>query len=141
MNYQQTRINPLPLPSSLGGRHLPRFSLEDFAIRSMTYSALETVVVRPGPHKPKIVSSAHGSLKHLLLCYPAYADGEYGFQSVYQDLFQKLPGSTKLTIVAHASVVGDLKDAINAANVSSRTVIVEAPDYISPWFGLKTHTL
>ena len=130
MNASQIRKNSAPLPASLGRRHLPRLTLADLGARSATFQALETVIIKPGPGKPKIVSSAHGPIRHLLLCYPAYADGEYSYQSVYADLFRKLPQTTRLTILAHPSVSDDLQAALDSAGTGSRATVVEAPDYL-----------
>lgn len=125
------RANPAPLPASLQRRNLPRVSEADFARRSAAFQTLESLVVRPGPGKPRIVSSAHGPLRRLLLCYPAYAADEYSYRAVYTDLFRKLPATTMLTILTHPTVAGDLQAALDASGAASRATVVEAPDYLS----------
>jgi hypothetical protein len=87
-------------------------------------------VKRPSPQKPRIVSSAHGSIRHVLFCYPSYAGGDDVYREVFVDLFRQLPESVELTIVAHASVVGDLEEAVEAERPDSKTTIVEAPNYL-----------
>ncbi|HYG58367.1 MAG TPA: hypothetical protein VD902_09940, partial [Symbiobacteriaceae bacterium] len=87
-------------------------------------------VQRPGPANPRIVSSAHGPLGWLLFCYPAYAAGEYTYRDIYTDLFRKLPGESRLTVLTHPEVLGDLQRVVAEAGVSDRTTIVEAPAYL-----------
>lgn len=130
MDTSRRRENPRPLPPSLGRRHLPKLGIETLVERSASYRTLEAVITRPGPRRPKIVSTAHGPIKHLLLCYPAYADGEYSYRNVYADLFRKLPETTKFTILTHPNVTSDLEEALGSADAGSRATIVEAPDYL-----------
>lgn len=87
-------------------------------------------MAKPGPRDPRIVSSAHGPIRHLLLCYPEYADGQFGYREVYEDLLTKLPETTRYTVVAHPRVVRDLQRLLRAAGASKRTTIVEAPAFL-----------
>jgi hypothetical protein len=87
-------------------------------------------VERPAPAKPRIVSSAHGPLRHLLLCYPSYAGGDDVYRDVFVDLFRRLPPSIKLTLLAHPSVVDGLQQAVDAERPGAQTTIVEAPPYL-----------
>ncbi len=91
------RKNPLPLPAALQRRNAPGLTFELLRSRSPQFRTLqaERALVRPGPVKPKIVSSAHGRIRTVLLTYPAYAAGEYSYRSVYIDLIGKLPRTTK----------------------------------------------
>ena len=61
-----------------------------------------------------MVSSAHGPLRHVLLCYPSYAGGDDVYRDVVVDLFRQLPASVELTVVGEAQVRelhGDAADA------------------------------
>ena len=79
------RINEVRPPPTLAPRHLPRLDAEALGRAAIASAALQAGVdvVRPSPDKPRIVSSAHGALRHLLLCYPSYAGGD----DVYRDVF------------------------------------------------------
>lgn len=58
---------------------------------------------------PKLISSAHGNISHLLLTIPAYAvqpiDGQKNpIAATYIDLLSKLSAVTNFTVVTHSSV-------------------------------------
>jgi hypothetical protein len=126
----QLRVNDVRPPRSLAPRYLPRLDSTRLGQAALTFRALETVVKRPGPIKPRIVSSAHGALRHLLLCYPSYAGGEDVYRDVFADLFRQLPSTVELTILAHPSVVADLQSMLDTARPGESATIVEAPDYL-----------
>jgi hypothetical protein len=128
---QPLRLNPQPLPPGLARRNLPRIDDQVFTARAATFEVLEEARVRPGPVQPRIVSTAHGPLRHLLLTYPAYADGEFSYQAVYADLFAKLPPTTRFTILTHPDVVADLEAALDQAGAGERSTVVEAPDFLN----------
>ncbi|MBD2771972.1 hypothetical protein [Iningainema tapete] len=138
--YSKIRTNNLPLPASLSRRNQPKLSTAvaersiapktALADSSITLRELEAKIIKPGPGEPKIVSSAHGQIQHILLCYPSYASGEYSYKQVYEDLFRQLPQTT-FTILSHPSVTSDLQAALDAADASSRSTIVEAPEYLN----------
>jgi hypothetical protein len=90
----------------------------------------ELRAVRPGPAKPKIVSTAHGRIKSVLLTYPAYAADEYSYRAVYTDLLKKLPSATRFIILTHPSVLSDLQAALDDARATSRTTIIESPEFL-----------
>lgn len=126
------RKNPLPLPASLRRRSEPRLSIETLRSRSPQFRALELQrgPLKPGPVKPRIVSSAHGRIRMLLMTYPAYAAGEYSYGSVYTDLFKKLPPTAKFIILTHPSVADDLNVALKQAKAASRATVIAAPEYL-----------
>ncbi|BAZ14744.1 hypothetical protein NIES4071_65880 [Calothrix sp. NIES-4071] len=124
----QLRQNPLPLPKSLKRRNRPKLNIQELDAEKIES---KTRAIKPGPSEPRIVSSAHGSIKHILLCYPAYADGEYSYKQVYENLFIKLPKTTKFTILTHPSVSNDLKASLHEAKAYSRATIVEAPEFLN----------
>jgi hypothetical protein len=126
------RINEVRPPPTLVPRHLPRLDAETLGRAAITHAALRAgvEVERPTPETPRIVSSAHGALRHLLLCYPGYAGGEDVYRDVFVDLFRQLPTSVDLTVLAHASVVGELQHSLEEARGEAETTIVEAPEYL-----------
>jgi hypothetical protein len=124
------RLNTTRTPHSLVRRNQPVLDAESIRRAAVTTRALEATVKRPVPERPRIVSSAHGAIRHVLLCYPSYAGGDDVYRDVFVDLFRQLPESVELTLVAHASVVADLEQVADTERPGSRTTIVEAPDYL-----------
>jgi hypothetical protein len=104
--------------------------MAELAARSAAFRTLESTVVRPGPRRPRAVSSAHGPLRHVLFAYPAYAAGELSYRAVYEDLFSKLPATTRLTVLTHPDVTADLEAALEAAGAAERTIVVEGPAHL-----------
>ncbi len=127
------RVNEVRPPPTLVPRHLPRLDAEALGRAAIAHAALQAgvEVERPTPVKPRIVSSAHGALRHLLLCYPSYAGGDDVYREVFLDLFRQLPSSVELTVLAHTSVVGDLQQSVEAVRQVAATTIVEAPEYLN----------
>lgn len=126
----RTRRNRARLPANLSRRDLPKRDLDDLGRQSRAFRTLGAVVVRPLPKKPRIVSSAHGPIKHMLLCYPSYGAGERAYRTVYLDLLKKLPKTTRFTILTHPSVTRDLQAVLSAAGANKRATIVESPEYL-----------
>jgi hypothetical protein len=124
------RINSVRAPLSLVPRYLPALDTTSIRRAAVTTRAFEVTVKRPTPEQPRIVSSAHGAIRHVLFCYPSYAGGDDIYRDVFVDLFRQLPGSVELTIVAHASVVADLERTVQAERPDATTTIVEAPNYL-----------
>ncbi|KAF3888950.1 MULTISPECIES: hypothetical protein [Nostocales] len=125
------RKNPLPLPATLARRNKSDVDVGAIARSASVQTDLRAKIARPGPREPKIVSTAHGPLKHILFCYPAYASGEFSYKQVYEDLFRKLPKTTQFTILTHPSVTNDLLAALDSTHASDRSTIVEAPDFLN----------
>jgi hypothetical protein len=124
------RVNPKRIPPTLVKRDTPRLDERELSQAAAAFESLESVVVRGTPQKPRIVSSAHGPLRHLLLAYPSYAGGDDVYRDVFVDLFTKLPAQTELTIVTHPAAVSDVQEAVDRLRPGSSTTIVEAPDYL-----------
>ena len=124
------RLNSMRTPRSLVRRHLPLIDTESIRRAAVTTRAFEATVKRPSPEQPRIVSSAHGAIRHVLLCYPSYAGGDDVYCNVFVDLFRQLPEAVELTVVAHSSVVADLEKAADTERPRSQTTIVEAPNYL-----------
>ena len=123
-------LNTVRTPRSLVRRYLPQLDAASVGRAAVTTRALRATVKRPTPQQPRIVSSAHGAIRHLLLCYPSYAGGDDVYRRVFVDLFRSLPAPVELTVVAHASVVADVEQAVERERPSSKTTIVEAPNYL-----------
>jgi hypothetical protein len=126
----ELRVNQARLPETLVKRDTPRLGDRELSSGAAAFETLESTVVRGAPEKPRIVSSAHGPLRHILLAYPSYAGGDDVYRAVFLDLFAKLPAKTELTIVTHPSAVADLRKAVDELRPRSRTTVVEAPDYL-----------
>ena len=124
------RLNTVRTPKSLTRRHLPPIDTESIRRAAVTTRAFEATVKRPVPEQPRIVSSAHGTIRHVLLCYPSYAGGDDVYRDVFVDLFRQLPEAVELTVVAHSSVVADIEKAADTERPRSQTTIVEAPNYL-----------
>jgi hypothetical protein len=126
------RTNPASLPASLRRRNEPPLTVDLLRSRSPQFRTLltEQGVLRPGPRTPRILSSAHGRIKTVLLTYPAYGAGEYSYHRVYVDLLSKLPRGTRFVILCHPSVVEDLQTALKEAKATRRATIIESPEYV-----------
>jgi len=70
------------------------------------------------------VSSAHGPLHRLLLCFPREAVVRRGYRTVYAELFAKLPAETRLTVLVHPAAADELVQLLDAAERRSTTTIV-----------------
>ena len=124
------RVHPRRLPPTLVKRDTPRLDEQELARAAVTFETMEATVVRGSPEKPKILSSAHGPLRHLLLAYPSSAGGDDVYRDVFLDLFAKLPARTELTIVTHPSALADVQQAVDQLRTESATTLIEAPDYL-----------
>lgn len=77
--------------------------------------------------RPRAVSSAHGPLRHLLLCFPERAARSPGYRAVYADLFTTLPAATRLTVLAHPQAAAELHRLLKTAGREDRATVVESP--------------
>ena len=92
---------------------------------------LEGMLAPATPIEPRIVSSAHGSLTSVLLCYPAYAEGDLSLESTYGDLLRLLPPSCSITVLAHPAVADDLGRIIARERPDNPPAVVLSPPYLS----------
>ena len=89
-----------------------------------------TVISPSGfPTRPRLVSSAHGPIRHVLLWYPTHSAADRPtYQRTYGDLLAGLPSTTVVTIVAHPKVVKEITAIADARrSPASTTTIVRSP--------------
>jgi hypothetical protein len=124
------RVNEIRPPPTMVPRNLPRLDAERLGRAAVAHASVRPRVERPAPATPRIVSTAHGAFRHILLCYPSYAGGDDVYRDVFVDLFRQLPPAVELTVLAHASVIDGLQQAVDAERAGATTTIVEAPAYL-----------
>ncbi|MEX0790351.1 MAG: hypothetical protein WD178_06200, partial [Actinomycetota bacterium] len=123
------RTNAVAAGSTLPKRHLPRLSPGDLNSAALAFRAFR--VAHPDPVRPRIVSSAHGSIDHVLLTYPRYVQTELSYERVYADLLSKLPKRTEVTVFVHPQVEEDLRRIVDEQRQGATTNIVVAPDFLN----------
>ncbi|HEX2053217.1 MAG TPA: hypothetical protein VHJ78_05740 [Actinomycetota bacterium] len=123
------RTNRAPAGAGLPKRHLPRLDPAALSSAALAFRAFRAAP--PEPVKPRIVSTAHGSLDHLLLTYPRYVQGELSYEEVYADLLAKLPKRTEITIFVHPQVRGDLERVVARERQGATTNLVSSPDFLN----------
>lgn len=72
----------------------------------------------------RVVSTAHGPLRHLLLCFPQEAALRRGYRAGYADLFATLPAATRLTVLVHPWAADVLGGLLAAAGRQETTTVV-----------------
>ncbi|MET0781816.1 MAG: hypothetical protein ABWY26_02820 [Microbacterium sp.] len=125
-------------------RHYPKIpelirrdtgELSQEALDSQVFGrAMLEKMIQAGPREPKLVSSAHGTISHILLTIPGYAvrsaRGEANpLASAYEDLLAKLPPTIRFTVLTHGSVAGTVEQWFTAAGFTSAQ-IVSVPDHL-----------
>lgn len=123
------RVNPVQAGPGLPKRHLPR--LDPAALNSAALAFRAFRAAPPEPVRPRIVSSAHGSIDHLLLAYPRYVQGQLSYERVFSDLLDQLPRSTEVTIFVHPQVQDDLRRVVETTRRDSTTNLVIAPEFLN----------
>jgi len=83
------------------------------------------------PVEPHILSSAHGALTGVLLCYPNYLDGDFAMSATYAELLRTLPPGCAVTFLVHPAVAGDLAAMIERENPAIPPTVIESPDYLA----------
>jgi hypothetical protein len=129
--HEMTRVPyvPPPLPASIPQRDLRRD--ERFDVPADAARAAERAPAAY-PERPRIVSSAHGPISHVLLWYPEHDPGEQPwFGSVYADLLRALPQATRVTLVVHPSVMQAAERLVEETRPSGSSDLVTAPDWIA----------
>jgi hypothetical protein len=123
-------VNPRPVPASIPRRDRQPSSSQ-LAAGIAALETLEADLAPALPVDPRIVSSAHGALEHILLTYPPYAEGDLSLEATYGQLLSRLPPTCQITILAHPFVRDDLGRLIQANRPDNPPTVIEAPDYLS----------
>ena len=126
-------VNRRPTPASIPrrDRQPSRSQLAAGMAALDALGPLRTAVRPAGPTVPQIVSSAHGALRQILLCYPPYADGDLSLEPTYASLLRLLPPTCQLTILCHPAVADDLARIIERERPDNRPAVIESPDYLA----------
>lgn len=122
--------NRFPTPRSIPRRDRQP-AAADLRAGLAALDTLEGMLAPATPIEPRIVSSAHGALASVLLCYPAYAEGDLSLESTYADLLRLLPDSCAVTVLAHPDVADDLDRIIDRERPGNRPSVILAPRYLS----------
>ncbi|MFN2502650.1 MAG: hypothetical protein ABR540_00135 [Acidimicrobiales bacterium] len=125
-------VNEYPTPACIPRRDIQASHRERVAgATAFDTRSVLAAGMPPSPVDPRIVSSAHGALRHILLCYPAYADGELSLAATYGELIGRLPATCQITILAHPRVRDDLARIVGRQRPKAPPTIVEAPDFLA----------
>lgn len=117
---------PPRLPASLARRDLKNDPAFD------TVQTLEVVPSALGyPAQPRLISSAHGPIRRVLLWYGRRTTETMGFAEIYADLLRLLPSRTEVIIAAHPSVLTEVTDLANQMRPDATTVTVATPDWLA----------
>jgi hypothetical protein len=81
------------------------------------------------PVNPRIVSSAHGPIRHLMLWYSEETEENKPYRTVFSDLMRLLPSETRITMVVHPSSAADAEAL--ATERAGQVDIVTAPDWLA----------
>lgn len=125
-----TFVNDRPTPRSIPRRDRQP-SPATLGLALTAQSTVEAVERPPVPVVPRLVSSAHGALRHLLLCYPDYAEGDFSLASTYAELLRSLPADCAVTVLVHPAASADLERIIARERPTNRPTVVEAPPYLA----------
>jgi hypothetical protein len=78
----------------------------------------------------RVVSHAHGPLRHLLLWFPREAAVRRGYREVYADLLATLPATTRLTVLVHPGAAEVLTELLDRAERRATTTVVSSGDHL-----------
>ena len=81
------------------------------------------------PVRPRIVSSAHGPLRHVMLWYPPETGSVRPYRPVYGDLLRLLPPTTRVTMVVHPESLADAEALADGAVGDVQLVVT--PDWLA----------
>ena len=80
------------------------------------------------PARPRIVSSAHGPLRHVMLWYPPETGSFRPYRAAYGDLLRLLPATTRVTMVVHPESLADAEALADGA--AGQVELVTTPDWL-----------
>jgi hypothetical protein len=121
-------VPPAPLPAGLARRDVKvdkRFDVDAGGAAGLRPP------VAAFPRRPRIVSTAHGPIRHVMLWYPPVADGLLSYRGIYEELLRTLPTTTRVTIVTHPDEERNLTALVERTRPDADTQIVTTPDYLS----------
>ena len=106
---------------------------DDARSRRLRSAALANELAARRPSAPSLVATASGAIARMLLTIPSYAviggdANPYGV--VYRDLLAKLPQTTELLILTHASAAGDVVAWLATAERTAGVKVVETDDFL-----------
>lgn len=81
---------------------------------------------RPATARPRVLSSAHGPLRHVLLCFPYEAALRPGYRAAYADLLAKLPEPTRVTLLVDPRADDVVDELVAGADRRATTTRVRA---------------
>jgi hypothetical protein len=114
---------PPELPESMPRRNRRR------PARDAERAALRTKRAAPAaPVRPRIVSSAHGPLRHVMLWYPPETGSFRPYRAAYGDLLRLLPATTRVTMVVHPDSLADAEAL--AGEAVGDVELVTTPDWL-----------
>jgi hypothetical protein len=83
------------------------------------------------PTKPRLVSSAHGPIRKILLWYGTSLENTFKPKSTYEDLLRLLPKTTEVLIAAHPDVAEEAEEVASRQRPDSQTTIIRTPDWLT----------
>jgi len=104
-------------------RHDPAFEVAE----EMAVTRLDA----PAIGKPRIVSSAHGPIRHILLWFPAYSEDEFDLGPVYGDLLATLPEHTRITIAADPTSIDRIEAIAESRRPSGNVETFPVPEWLA----------
>ena len=118
---------PLEELASMPRRDLKRDQRFDVA-PAHADPAMAEMAGAPSPQKPRILSTAHGPISHLMLWYSEETGSVQPYRAAFADLMRLLPAHTRITIVAHPSSVADAEEL---AGEREGAEVIAAPDFLT----------
>lgn len=94
--------------------------VEEFAVEHARAAA---------PVKPRMISSAHGPIRHLMLWYPPETEQSKPYRAVYRALLRLLPAETRITMVVHPDAAADAEEL--ASKRAGTVELVTTPDWLA----------
>jgi hypothetical protein len=82
------------------------------------------------PYGPRLLSSAHGRIREIVLAYPELPGDQTFRHQLYVDFIRAFPG-VSFRILAHRTTELDVQSVIDDAGAADRAGIVIAPDYLN----------
>lgn len=101
-------------------------ALERRALRSPFLEEL----AGPRPARPRLISTAEGSIARILFTIPAYAVRSEPLANIFQEVFEKLPKESSLVVLTHESAADDVRAWLHISGHEDTSNVVTAPDHL-----------